>query len=112
MQRNIKMYLFDILTAIDSIYDYLGEERDFEKFESNKLLRRAVERELEIIGEAMNRILKIEPEFPVTNAKRIIGLRNWVIHSYDGVDSKIIWGTIETRLPVLRKEIDKLLNHR
>jgi uncharacterized protein with HEPN domain len=59
------MYLLDILNSIDSIFEFLGEERNFKQYESNKLLRRAVERELEIIGEATNRILKINPEVDI-----------------------------------------------
>ncbi len=59
MQRSCEMYLLDISNSIDSINEFLGEERNFNNYESNKLLRRAVERELEIIGEAVNRILKV-----------------------------------------------------
>jgi len=60
MQRKVLKCLFDIQESINSIEDYLGEKRNFEEYISNKLLRRAVERELEIIGEAMNRISKLE----------------------------------------------------
>ena len=59
MQLEIQKYLFDIKTSIDSINDYLGENRDFNEYKINKLLKRAIERELEIIGEAAGRILKI-----------------------------------------------------
>ncbi len=54
MRREIKKYLFDIKTSIDSIYEFLGDKRDFSEYKKNKLLRRAIEREIEIIGEAMN----------------------------------------------------------
>jgi uncharacterized protein with HEPN domain len=57
MRREIKKYLFDIKTSVDSIEEYLGNERDFNEYQKNKLLRRAIEREIEIIGEAMNHIL-------------------------------------------------------
>ena len=60
MQHNVKKYLFDIKVSIESIYEYLGNERNFNKYLENKLLRRAIERELEIIGEATNKILKID----------------------------------------------------
>lgn len=56
MNQEIKKYLFDILESINSIENYLGEKRDFFVYNSNKMLRRAVERELEIIGEALNYI--------------------------------------------------------
>lgn len=67
MQHSVEMYLLDISNSIDSINEYLGEERNFQNYESNKLLRRAVEREPEIIGEAVNRILKIDPEIDISD---------------------------------------------
>jgi len=110
MQDNIKKYLYDILVSAKSILDYLGEKRDFTVYENDKLLRRAVEREFEIIGEATNRILKIDKNFPIENAERIVSLRNYVIHGYDKVDNVIIWGIISRDLPKLKKEVEKLLN--
>ena len=75
MRNNIKKYLYDILVSAESIFDYLGDKRDFTVYEKDKLLRRAVEREFEIIGEATNRILKIDKNFPIENAERIVSLR-------------------------------------
>ncbi|GHT59964.1 antitoxin [Bacteroidia bacterium] len=102
-------YLFDIQTSILSIYEYLGEKRDFFVFQKDKKLRRAIERELEIIGEATNRILQINPEFPVEDARKIVDLRNWVIHGYDKVDDVIIWGIVCNHLPKLKNKVDELL---
>jgi uncharacterized protein with HEPN domain len=59
MDLEIKKYLFDIQESIDSIEKFLGENRDFKVYVADKMLRRAVEREFEIIGEAMNRIEKL-----------------------------------------------------
>ncbi len=109
MQHNVKMYLSDISNSIESIYEYLGEERNFNNYESNKLLRRAVERELEIIGEAVNRLLKLDSNIDISDARRIVNLRNWVIHAYDNVDNIIIWGIINKDLPLLEKQVKKLL---
>jgi len=109
MHNSIKKYLYDILVSADSIFDYLGKERDFTKYENNKLLRRAVEREFEIIGEATNKLLKIDNSFPIENAERIISLRNYVIHGYDKVDNVIIWGIISRDLPKLKSEVESLL---
>ena len=111
MKREIKKCLFDINTSIDSIYDYLGGDRNFFEYQKNKLLRRGIEREIEIIGEAMNRILKIDPDFKIENSRQIIDTRNWVIHGYDKVDDVIIWGIISNHLPKLRKEIDDYLSN-
>jgi uncharacterized protein with HEPN domain len=74
-----------------------------------RFLRRSVERELEIIGEAMNRILKVDPAFEVSNARKIVDLRNRVIHAYDSINDGIIWGIVINHLPPLKVEIEKLL---
>lgn len=60
MQREVLKYLHDIKESIDSIYSYLGDKRDFNSYRSSKLLRRGIERESEVIGEATSRILKID----------------------------------------------------
>ncbi|MCK4661733.1 MAG: DUF86 domain-containing protein [Bacteroidales bacterium] len=86
MRREIKKHLYDIKISIESINDYLGENKNFFEYQNNKLLRRGVEREIEIIGEAMNRILKLDSNFQIENAKQIVDTRNWVIHGYDKVD--------------------------
>ena len=109
MKRELRKYLYDILTSIDSIFDYLGDERNFFKYQENKLLRRGIEREIEIIGEAFSRILKIEPEIGISNARKIVDTRNWVIHGYDKVDEVVIWGIITGSLPQLKSEVEKAL---
>jgi len=109
MLPDVKKYLYDIKSSIDSINDYLGEKRDFNVYQGNKLLRRAVEREIEIIGEAMNRLLVIEPEIEISHGRKIVDTRNWVIHSYDSVDDVIVWGIVSKHLPELEKEINQLL---
>ncbi len=109
MKDEIKKSLMDIKVSIDSVFEYLQNADTLEKYQNNKLIRRAVEREIEIIGESTNRILKIQPDFNIENARKIVDTRNWVIHSYDNVDEIIIWGVITTHLPKLRKEIEKLL---
>lgn len=110
MQHNPKKYLVDIAESIASIEEYLGETPDFESYEQNKLLRRGIEREFEIIGEAMNSLIKYDPEIPISNARRIIDFRNWVIHGYDKVDNMIVWGIILKDLPILKNEVLKLLS--
>jgi len=108
MNEEIEKYLFDIVISINAINEYLGDKRDFIEYQKNRMKRKAVERELEIIGEAMNRILKINPEINITSAKQIVSMRNRVIHGYDNIDDGIIWGTINRHLPLLKIEIDKL----
>lgn len=109
MKHELKKYLFDIKTSILSVFEYLGEERNFLDFQKDKLLRRGIEREIEIIGEAMNRILKIDPSITIKNSRKIVDTRNWVIHSYDSVDEIIIWEIVNNHLPGLLNEITNLL---
>lgn len=111
MQLEILKYLHDIKDSIDSINQYLGDKRDFNEYAQNKLLKRAIERELEIIGEATNKILKIVPDIDISDSKRIVSLRNWIIHGYDQVDDIIIWGIIYKDIPKLKLQIDRLLGN-
>lgn len=110
MNLEARKYLFDIKVSIESIFEYLGDKRDFFEYQKNKLLRRGIEREIEIIGEAMNKLKKTSPELQIDNSRQIIDTRNWVIHGYDKVDDVIIWGIISNHLPKLKIEIDSLLN--
>ena len=73
------------------------------------MLRRAIEREFEIIGEAMNRIDKLDPNIVMASKKQIISMRNRVIHGYDKIDDEIIWGTIVRHLPKLKIDINELM---
>jgi uncharacterized protein with HEPN domain len=109
METEIKKFLFDIHESIDSIEKYLGNKRDFNIYLADKMLRRAVEREFEIIGEAMSRIEKLDPTLNISAKKLIISMRNRVIHGYDKIDNEIIWGTIIRHLPTLKTEIENLL---
>ncbi|MDY0343119.1 MAG: DUF86 domain-containing protein [Lentimicrobium sp.] len=90
---------------------FLGDTREFKIYMENKMLRRAVEREFEIIGEAMSRIDKFNPEITISSKRQIISMRNRVIHGYDKIDNEIIWGTIVRHLPSLKKEIAELLKY-
>ncbi len=109
MDLEIKKYLFDIQESIDSIDKYLGGNRDFDAYIADKMLRRAVEREFEIIGEAMGRIEKLDSTLFISSKRQIISMRNRVIHGYDKIDNEIVWGTIVRHLPTLKIEIQDLL---
>jgi len=110
MNENIKQFLYDIKVSIESIEKYLGDDRNFNKYLSNKMLRRAVEREFEIIGEAISRLVKLDKNIKISAKELIIGMRNRVIHGYDKIDDVIIWGTIVRHLPVLKEEVIALLD--
>jgi uncharacterized protein with HEPN domain len=98
------------MESIVSIENYLGENRDFVEYCKNKQLRRAVERELEIIGEALNNLKKLDDTVEITFYRQIIGLRNQIIHSYDNIDNETIWGILMKHLPTLKIEIENLIN--
>jgi uncharacterized protein with HEPN domain len=112
MQLEILKYLLDIKESIDSIHEYLEGKKDFSEYKKNKLLRRGIERELEIIGEAINRILKLDNQIDISDSRRIVDLRNWVIHGYDKVDDVIIWGIISRDIPKLKIQVEKLLTEK
>lgn len=110
MNEKVLKCLYDIKFAIqeiDSFFD--NRQKLFEDYSKDILLKRAIERDLEIIGEAMNRVLKEDPEFKIDNARRIIGLRNQIIHGYDSVSDENIWGIVLTHLPKLKEEIELLI---
>lgn len=89
---------------------FKNEEKYFFTYRQNLMLKRAVERNLEIIGEAINRILKRDASFEkkITNAKAIIGLRNQVIHAYENISDENIWSILTNHLPKLKIQIDAL----
>ncbi|MDB4927392.1 HepT-like ribonuclease domain-containing protein [Mucilaginibacter sp.] len=111
MQREIKKYLFDILTCIENIETFIGKSKAFEDFKKNMMLQHAVERNIEIIGEAVNNLLKIHPEINITNARRMVDARNKIIHGYDGIQPEQIWNIIINHLPSLKLEVQNLLEN-
>ncbi len=110
MEERILKWLYDIKSAIEEIESYFVDiPKDFNQYSSNLILKRAVERDLEIIGESVNRILKQDPDFSIINAKKIVGLRNQIIHAYDNISDENIWAIIQKHIPNLRDEIIKLI---
>lgn len=92
MKEQIKTYLTDIITAIAHIEQFTEEINSFFDYESNLLVKRTVEQELEIIGEAMHRVLKLEETITVEHSRRIVDFRNRIIHGYDSIDDGVVWG--------------------
>ena len=101
--------MFDIQTCILNIDNYIGEPKTFDRFEKNQMLQDAVERNLEIIGEAVNQLLKINPSISISNARRIVDARNMIIHGYDTLEPVNIWAIIINHLPALKLEVNNLL---
>ena len=109
MEDEIKAWLADINQAIEEIQSFLPEKKDFFEFQKDLKTQRAIERNIEIIGEAVRRIIKLSPEFPINNARKIVDTRNRIIHGYDSVSKEIIWGIVVRDLPSLEIEIKRLL---
>lgn len=110
MIEEIKSWLIDIDTAIGEIDSFLPAKRDFSEFRKDLKTKRAIERNIAIIGEAMSRTLKKDPSIKITNSRKIVDTRNRIIHGYDKVSDEILWGIVNKSLPILKKEIDQLIN--
>jgi uncharacterized protein with HEPN domain len=109
MEDEIKTWLADIKTAIAEINDFLPDQKNFFHFQKDLKTKRAIERNVEIIGEAANRIIKKKPDIEITDIKNIIATRNRIIHGYDSVSDEIIWSIVIKYLPKLDMEISMLL---
>ena len=111
MADRIKYPLFDILVAIDEIESFFeNRPKRYDFFCTDICLRRAIERDIQIIGEAMNHILKEWPEVPIRTARKIVGTRNYVVHGYDSLQLDIIWNIVINHLPQLRTDINNILS--
>lgn len=111
MGRDPRAFLWDVLENADAISQFVhGREQN--DYLADGMLRAAVERKLEIIGEALNQLSKVAPELAarVPEAAQAIGLRNVLIHGYTLTDNNIVWRTIQTDIPRLRTNVDALLD--
>ena len=110
MQRNPKAYLWDAREAIDAIAAFtLGRTQD--DFQQDLMLRSAVERQFEIVGEALSQLARRDAALAeqIPNLPQIVGFRNILIHGYAIVDSDRVWRVVHENLPELREVMDRLL---
>jgi len=111
MDNDIKTWLYDILQSINEIDSYYDNKpRIFDEYVSDIKTKRAIERDLEIIGEAVNRILKKDKNFKLDNVQKIVGTRNRIIHGYDKISDDLIWSIVINHLPKLKDEVTGLLD--
>jgi len=101
-------YLSDVLMAISLIEDFTRDIVDFNSYDLDRKTQSAVERQLAIIGEALNKFKKVEPEVEIQNDKQIIAFRNRLVHAYDSIDNSIIWVIIIRYIKPLKLEILQL----
>ena len=110
MDDTVKTWLYDILSSINEIESYFVDTpKLFEIYQNDLKTKRAVERNIEIIDEAMSRILKEDNHIKISNSRKIVDVRNRIIHGYDSVSDDVIWGIVIKNLPVLQKEVEVLL---
>lgn len=110
MDSEIKTWLYNILNAIIEIEGFFTDAtKIFTNYQNDLKTKRAVERNLEIIGEALSRILKKDETLPISNSRKIVDTRNRIIHGYDSVSDEVIWGIIIKYLPILKNEVENLL---
>lgn len=109
MENQTNKLLADILSCIERVEDYTRSVQSFEEYLKNTLIQNAVERNIEIICEAMNSLLKISPNISISSARKIVNTRNLLIHGYDSVDSATVWVIIRKHLPILKEEVANLM---
>ena len=110
MDKKLRKYLSDILCSILEIESFMeSRPKKYETFCNDTLFRRGVERNIEIMGEAMNRALKINPNLPITASRKVVDTRNYVIHAYDSLKPDILWAIVINHMPLLKEEIEAYL---
>ena len=112
MQYDTEKYLVDILEAARDITEF-SDRMSYDEYIASKLVKAAVERKFEIIGEAMSRLSKAAPATAeqIHEFEKIIAFRNLVIHGYDIVSDPIVWDVIQNKLPNLVADVSKLLGN-
>lgn len=109
MQPKVLKYLLDIesiVSEIEEIKTRIGN--DFTVFRQDIIVQRAIERDLEIIGEAVRKLMEAVPDIQISHSKKIIGLRNIISHAYDSIEPELIWGIIQRDIPLLSDEVQRL----
>ena len=111
MRLEAKKYLYDIQQAALQVAEFTSG-KELEDYRRNSMLRSAVERQFEIIGEALAQLSKLDEKIVarISEHRRIIAFRNILIHGYAEVDDRLVWDIVEAKLPVLRREIEALLS--
>jgi uncharacterized protein with HEPN domain len=106
----IRKYLFDILQGCDLLKRFTAG-KTFDDYTADPMLRSAVERQFEIIGEALNQALQLDPslETQISSTRRIIAFRNRLIHGYASIAGEVVWGVLEANLATLYQEVEILL---
>ena len=105
MTEQSKKYLSDIIRAIELIEQFSVSATNFQEYLLDLKTQSEIERQLSILGEAVNNFDKLQPELSLENARKIVGFRNRLIHTYDAIDPSMIWAIIKKHLPLLKEEV-------
>ena len=110
MRPEAKKYLYDIAQAAARVSEFTAGKQ-FEDYQSNSMMRAAVERQFEIIGEALAQLVKLDETLAarITEHRRIIAFRNILIHGYADVDPRLVWDVAQNKVSVLLREVATLL---
>ncbi|MBI9068793.1 MAG: DUF86 domain-containing protein [Salinivirgaceae bacterium] len=107
MTERGRKYLSDVLRSIELIDSFLEGIDSYEQYQSDLKTQSAIERQLGIIGEAVNKFKQENPDEKLENASQIIGFRNRIIHAYDSIDNSIVWVIVKKYLTPLHEEVNK-----
>lgn len=109
--EKIMTYLQDVLDAINDLQScFVGFPNRYDLFEKDIMRKCVVERKVEIMGEAINRIKKTDSSVVIPNARAIIDTRNRIIHAYDNVQPEFLWSLVLRHIPELKKDIEQILD--
>ena len=110
--RDPQKFLYDIVDCCKFILE-MTKDKTIEDYKSDRLFRSALERELQIIGEAMLQLDNINPEISehISEHRNIIGFRHVLVHGYDSLDPKTVWNVVETKVDILLSQAQALLKH-
>jgi len=113
MQLETRKFLYDIQSACELLLEF-SQGKTLENYQADLLLRSGIERQLEIIGEAMSQAQKIEPDLDkkICGVRQIINLRNVIIHGYSTIQNETIWGILQNDLPTLYEQVRNLLGEK
>lgn len=110
-KEEVLKYLQDVLDAINDMQScFVDFPNRFDLFEKDMMRKCVVERKVEIMGEAINRIKKADPSVEIPNARAIIDTRNRIIHSYDNVVPEFLWSLVVKHVPKLKSDIERIIN--
>lgn len=109
MNQKLLKYLLDIQSVIGELESIMDRvDHNYETFQKDFMAIRAVERDLEIIGEAINKINRLDPTIHIDHSRDIIGLRNLISHAYDSIDVRILWSVLKKDLPLLKEQVESI----